>query len=788
MKRLSLNFLFPLVALAMVIIVLDDEIFRVPPLGNFMNPFTGVVQNEQNSAVDKVFNLETNRDVEILFDDRAVPHIFAQDQSDLFFSQGFVCSADRLWQMDFLSYVAGGRLSEILGEKFIEHDKTQRRTGMLSAAESTLEFVEKNAQTKLALDNYTEGVNSYIETLSYKKLPIEYKIFNYKPEPWTNLKSVLIMKYMAAMLSGFEEDLNASYMLMSLGYEEFGKIFPDFYLSNDTGRVKLETVHDTLPKNDYIDYSFLKSKTLIALESSFNPAHGSNSWVIGPDKSQSGAAILCSDPHLDITLPSIWYEMQLNSAEQNTYGYSIPGVPGIVIGYNENISWGLTNGSTDVKDYYKLELKDDNTFYRYDGQWLPTEMRIEEIKVRNKDCVLDTVFYSMHGPIKIDTGMVKSELSGCAVNWTLHDPSNEFLTFLMLNKAKNYDDFRQAIKTYKCPVQNFSYADVKGNIALHHQGKIKKNKWKDQGKFIMDGTKSSHYVRDYLSDDELPYLLNPNQGYVYSANNNPYGRFDSTVIYGHYSEFRADKINSILSNKSTFSLADMQEMQTDNVSRHTELSLPILLEYMWEWEHPWIKRLRKWNYTYTKDSELGIAFEGWWVQVEINTWDELLKYGYVYKPNMMVLLDLLANDPTNKYFDIEATEEIETASDIVQMSFNDMWYNSILARDWGEFNRLNIRHLSKIKEFGRLGISRDGHPDAINAMIEESGPSLRMIVEMKDRPVGYGVYAGGQSGNPASSEYDRFVDDWLIGKYYKLNFYSDKEEANAGAKFKWSIK
>jgi len=193
----------------------------VPPLGTFLNPFIGVVQNEKVSNSSKNFNLAVDQKTEIIFDDRAVPHIFAGNPKDMFFSQGFVCASDRLWQMDFLSYVSAGRLSEIFGKEFLVHDRIKRRDGMLSSALSTLEYIEKDQETKNALDSYTAGVNAWIKSLSYDQLPIEYKLMDYSPEPWTNLKSVLIMKYLAAELSGYEEDVSASYLQMALGSEQY---------------------------------------------------------------------------------------------------------------------------------------------------------------------------------------------------------------------------------------------------------------------------------------------------------------------------------------------------------------------------------------------------------------------------------------------------------------------------------------------------------------------------------------------------------------------------------------
>lgn len=787
MKRISLNFLYPLLALILLVYVLDRKVFMVPPLGTFLNPYVGVVQNEADKDLNQNIDLGMSEEVEIIFDERAVPHIFAKSQKDMFFAQGYVCASDRLWQMDFMSYASAGRLSEILGPDYLDFDRVQRRNGMLRSAEISLLFIEEDPETKSALDSYTEGVNSYIKSIPFVELPIEYKLMDYRPEPWSNLKSVLIMKYMSALLSGYEDDIASSYMEMILGNEEYDKLFPNYSINENRDSFGLDLIRDTLPINNYVDYSFLESSTSIT-PSSFNPRLGSNSWVLAPEKSATGNAVLCSDPHLNLSFPAIWYELQLNSVEQNTYGYAIPGVPGIIVGFNESISWGLTNGSADVRDYYKLELDSDYSHYKYDDKWVETEMSIEEIKVRNGDTFMDTMYYSVHGPIFSDYRFGTPDSKGFAINWSLHYPSNEFLTFIKMNKAENYAEFKDAIKHYKCPVQNFSYADGEGNIAMHFQGNINMNSWKDKGRFILDGTKSSQFVRETMGD-QLPYLYNPNQGYVLSANNNPHEIADSVLVYGHYSEIRADKIKEELSSKNKFSVEDMKLLQLDNTNRLAELALPVLLEFMKSSKNSFLNKMANWACNYSLDSELALVFESWWKHIKINTWDELTRFKNVKKiPDDLVLLNMICNEPNSAYFDLILTDKVETASDIVQISFDNIWQNVGIHQNWGSLNTVNIMHLMDIDAFSKIGLKQEGHPNAINAISRNWGPSLRMIVEMGEHPKAYGIYVGGQSGNPASNEYDRFVDDWANGQYYDLKFFVNKEEAAAQSSNKWIIK
>lgn len=792
MKKLVFKLIFSVLTLIILIVILTRSVLMIPPLGLFLNPFRGIVQNEK--IADSNMDLTSGRKntIEILFDERSVPHIFADNQEDLFFAQGYVCASNRLWQMDFLSYVAAGRLCEIFGGGLLDNDRRQRRQGLASSAAISLKLIEADPETKQALDSYTEGVNHYIKNLSFKTLPLEYKLLGYSPEPWTNLKSVLILKYMGSLLSGYQEDISSSYLLTILGKKKYQKLFSN-YIINEAGdktenRLLIEPLIDSLPSDLNLNPAVLETACLIG-ESQYNPKLGSNSWAISPQKSLSGSAMLCNDPHLNLSFPAVWYEMQLFSKEMNVYGYSIPGTPGIIIGYNQKISWGLTNGATDVCDFYRLELKDDYSQYKYDGSWRNTEKNVEEIKIKNSESFFDTIYSTVHGPIVSDFRFGDKVKKGFAIRWLLHDPSNEFLAFLRLNKASNYTEFKEAIKHYKCPVQNFTYADVEGNIAMHHQGKILKTRWHGRGKFVLDGTKPDDFVNETL-DQELPYVYNPNQGFVYSANNNPFQKTDSFYPSGHYFELRASKIKQFLSEKAKFALEDMKLIQLNNTSRLAELAIPILVNFLPSDSSEFIKKCYNWDCTYNKDSEMAVLFEKWWIQIKNNTWDEISKYKKVKRiPDDLVLLELISSDPNSSYFDIESTSKKESAKDIIHQSLKEAIQKLPKPHiKWGEINKVDIMHITNLPGFSRIGIASSGHPNVLNALSQDWGPSLRFIVEMNKKPTGYGIYAGGQSGNPASPEYDQFVDDWINGKYYPLNFFLSKSEAGSHVIHKWTIK
>jgi len=788
MKNFSFKFLFPLITLVFLIYLLDTRVFEIPALGKFFNPHSGIIRNQVSGKSSQHFTFP-GREIEIVFDEREVPHVFAKNQDDLLFAQGFVTASDRLWQMDFISYVSAGRLSEILGRNYLDYDRMQRRTGMLESAKKTLKYIESNPETKKALDNYTQGVNAYLAQLQKADLPFEYKLMDYTPESWTNLKSVLIMKYVGSTLTGYEEDVNSSYMKMALG-KDYDVLYPDYKLSNESDKITIQRLFDSLPYQDYINYSFL-GKAPVVNGSQFNPRLGSNAWAVSDEKSAGDGPILCNDPHLNLSLPSIWYELQLHSDEMNVYGYSIPGTPGIIIGFNEHISWGVTNGASDVRDWYKLELKEDYSEYRMDGKWLKTKAVIEQIKIRDYTPFYDTVYHTMHGPIVVDGSMEQMpEVMNCALRWSLHDKSNEFFAVLSLNKAKNYTEFQDAISHFRFPGQNFIYADRKGNIARNHQGTIWKRDQRYFGKFIYDGSRKDHLTRSVLKQSELPKEFNPESGFVYSANNNPFSSQASKYVNGYYAELRANKIQSVLSQNRTFSIKDLQQLQGDNTNRLAELAMPVLLKMVKHKDKKFLHQLKQWDCSYDKDDQLATFFEDWWGQIEYGTWDELVRYSrFIKNPDDVILLELIQQDSKNTYFDVLSTTEKEEASVIVNRAFEDAYayYHSKQKQGWAAKRPVKMVHLSNSDALSIDNLQTGGHPEALNAFSTNWGPSIRMVVQMGKEIKAYGIYAGGQSGNPASEKYDRFVKDWLNVRYYRLHLYLNSKQAKTNHKTIWKF-
>ncbi|HRI21212.1 MAG TPA: penicillin acylase family protein, partial [Panacibacter sp.] len=579
-----------------LVILLNTQMKRgdanIPKLGYFFSPQKGFWQNAEPTDVSfsgnlKFDGLEGNADV--YFDDRLVPHVYADNEHDAFFIQGYLHAKFRLWQMDFQTYAAGGRLSEIMGDSasgtnFLNIDKYFRRLGMVYGAENSLSAMEADPQIKATCDAYTAGVNAYINSLDESSYPLEYKLLDYKPEPWTNMKSALFLKFMSYDLAGFEQDFEKTNALSVFTKAQYEALFP--YGQDSLDPINPKGTFFTKPFVDMkppanADSLYLNYKTTAAPETEPekpNKNNGSNNWAVAGTKTKSGRPILCNDPHLGLNLPSIWYEMQISVPGFNAYGASFPGSPSIIIGFNDSCAWGFTNAERDVRDYYDVKFK-DNTMqeYWYNGDWRKAEMRNEIIKIKGKPSdtehiaitVWGPVMYDSHYPDKLHTNKTY------ACRWKAHDASNELSTFYNLNHAKNYKDYTAAIAQYQCPGQNMIFASKTGDIAIKQQGQFPA-KWRNQGDFIMPGDDSTYAWRGYIPDSANLIMHNPERGFVSSANQLPYDTSYPYYLGGSYPVYRGFIVNRDLSGMQNITAQDMQGMQTSTYNVFAEIARPAI--------------------------------------------------------------------------------------------------------------------------------------------------------------------------------------------------------------------
>lgn len=799
------GFFISLVITAILIFVLNRHWGQIPPLGKFFSPQQGFWQNAEpvnKNYSNKLKIKGIERPVSVWLDERLVPHIFAQNDHDAYYVQGYITAMFRLWQMEMQVRAAGGRVSEVIGAKGLQYDRLQRRKGMVTAAENSLAAAEADSTTRLLLDSYTAGINAYISSLTYSDLPLEYKLLDYKPELWTNLKSFLLLKYMSDVLTGYTDDLENTNALQFFSQQQFDQLFPDFP----------DSLYPIIPKGAPfyrpslnlpilpISNPIRNADTIAFKENKPDKDNGSNNWVVNGKKTESGVPILCNDPHLGLNLPSLWYEVQMKTPTMNVYGASLPGAPGVIIGFNNFIAWGVTNAQRDVKDYYSMRFKDaSEKQYWYDGAWKNADTRVEKINIRDHAPFFDTVSYTVFGPVIYDPSFPDTVANHqyLAVRWAAADSSNELKTFYLLNHARNFDDYKNALSYYQCPAQNFVYADMAGNIAIWQQGNFPARRSQDFGKFVLPGDSSIYQWQEYIPFIENPHILDPERNYLYSANQNPTDTTYPYHYFGHFIQYRARRIDHVLNAKNNLTIQDMMKLQNDYYDGFAAEALPLMLKHidtsdLDQTQRKYLDSLHQWNYEELAQSINPVLFNAWWDSLYANIWNDDLQDSLqlpLPNPTDNTTIEWLLRDTAMPYIDNRHTVVVENLTMQVSNAFIKSM-NAIKAIDttgklqWGGYRGTDIMHLTKIPAFSREHLYTGGTGYTVNAIKKDHGPSWRMIVQMSNPIEAYGVYPGGQSGNPGSRYYDDFIDDWVKGKYYRLHFFTPEDSTSPDVKYR----
>ncbi len=768
----------------------------LPPIGPFLSPFTGFWQNAESLSdyvPTKIEVPEMKGKVKILFDERMVPHIFAETMEDAVFAQGYVTAKFRLFQMEMASRASGGRLAEVAGPDALENDKLKRSQGILVGAERAVAAWKESKEASAILEAYTAGINKYIAELNPRQYPIEMKLMGFKPEPWSLYKTALVKKYMDQTLCFGEDDLESSNAMKILRTDVFKKLYPEinpkqspviptgtpwnFKVSKPTEKAVAQEAIGLIRHKTYE-----KERGVL----------GSNNWAVAGSKTKSGKPILANDPHLKLTLPSIWYELQIHTPQTNLYGVSVPGIPGVLIGFNEHFAWGETNVGQDVNDWYQISWTDQaKTSYQYDGGVKKVKLVIDSIKVRGMEHpVLDTVRWTEWGPIVYDAK--ESGWHDLAMHWIGNESPNpnDLMTFLGLANGKNHADYKQALSHYDFPAQNFVFAAKDGDIAITPNGKFPiKNK--EQGRFVQDGSSSKNGWSGYIPRDQVPTIKNPKRGFVSSANQHStdpsYPYYYNSPYFDHY---RGRYLNQRLSEMDSITAEDMMMLQNDNFSLHASEGLPAMLKQvdttqLSAVQKPIFDKLKAWDFRFDKDKVEPVIFTTWWDKFYELAFDEVM----VWKDSIPILMpekwrvvELTSNSPNDAIFDDQKTPERETAKQIATASFLAALKElgaDLMKPDfaWATYRKFSIMHLGRIPAFSRMDLPVGGYGQALNAISGGNGPSWRMVVELGDEIKAWGLFPGGQSGNPGSPFYATDLDKWVKGEYNELYFMKDAADS-----------
>jgi penicillin amidase len=739
----------------------------------------------------------------IVRDRNGIPHIYADTYEDAMYALGFVHAQDRLYQMESQRRIGAGRLSELAGGSTVAFDRMLRALGLYRRAEADFAHLERDTQR--ALEAYAAGVNAYLAHRR-EKLPPEFLLIG-APEPWTPADTLVWGKLMALNLStGWREKLLRALFRQKLGPEKAAAFFPA-YPSN--GPVTMRRERAALPA-DLPLLALWRSVPEMAKRGGL-----SNQWAVAGARTDSGKPILANDPHLSLDAPSLWYLVRIEIPGLKLAGASVPGVPGIVIGHNGRIAWGVTTSYVDTEDLVVERLDPEQAgHYLTPEGGKPFETRTETIRVRFASPVHMTVRETRHGPVLDDAvaarlrpTMPPGHVMALRAPWL--EPRDTTADALRgINLAKNWDEFGQALAKFVGPVQNFVYADVDGNIGYYVPGRIPARK-EDDGGLPIAGWEQSRADARYIPFAELPHAFNPPRGLIVNANNRiadaSYPYFLSRQWGDHY---RAARIEELLGAGGKQSADSTAAIQGDHVS----LMARDLLRYMLAIPGdripnspaavPALSLLRAWDGTMARGRAEPLIFTAWLAALNRRLYaDELGDWGADFvslRPDVVKLI--LTQHP--QWCDDQTTKETESCGEMLALSLGDAlaWieerYGSqVSAWRWGAAHRAELRHrmfsaLPVIRAFGTLTIETDGDGRTVNKQdmnvrdrrapfASRHGAGVRAIYTLADLDASRFILSTGPSGHPLSRFYDSMLEDWRDIRYVRLA--PSRGEAERGA-------
>ena len=740
--------------------------------------------------------------VQVRWDSFAIPQVRAADEADLFFAQGFLHAQERLWQMELSRRFLAGRMAEIFGcvplpwqdlsaqfrrRTSVDLDYFMRILGIRACAESSLDLLPEGLG--LLLDAYADGVNRYIE-MHNEKLPWEFRLLRHQPEPWRSQDTLTIGKGFALLLStALYTRLNFFAVAAKLQDQpdKLRDLFPGY---PDGAPVIARATWDNIA-------SFWRFTNGVLADGGFHPAgSGSNSWALAPSRSSTGGALLCNDPHLRMTLPSIWYLMHLKSAaasdngrEYEVWGASIPGCPLVQIGHNRSIAWGITAAVCDDVEIYREKLhRVEPDRYLADSEWRKIESRREIIAVRRSRPLEKVVRHTRHGPVISDFNETAKAGEILSVRWSAHEPSAEPRSLYGVNHATNWQEFQESLRHHGAPSLNFTYADRAGNIGYTLAGYIPLRA-APPNLLPLPGWDDKNEWRGYIPFEDLPRIFNPPDGVVASANN----RITDAAYPYYLSHFyepphRFRRIGQLVSQKQKYSRESAAALQLDDVSLHAKELITALASELKKMADAStaVKTaadyLLSWDGACAATSVSAAIFHVFHHRLLVNLLSpdlgEELFSAYVEILNQCIVpTDRILTEPNSIWFarrsraDLVSLALRETCVELEQALGPDMskW-------QWGKIHTLQLNHslgrvplLKSLIGIGPWPAPGDGTTLNLgfyrhsNPYVQTVGPSLRFIVDMAKQPGSSFILPSGQSGHPWSSHYRDQTEIWRSG-------------------------
>ena len=778
----------------------------LPSLGLLLDPADGLYRTARQAAPEADTSRLTlgalDAPVTILRDDRGVPHIFARSDRDATIALGYVVAQDRLFQIDFLSRVASGRMASVFGPPAVETDRFLRQTGMEWGAQKNRQRIEAADGIEADLVAwYGAGVNAYLDALAPEDLPLEFRLLQYQPDRYGPMHALRVLQYMAFDLTYYSDQPAYATLRERLGEAAYQALYPNepagLYVpivpsddSQNTAAASADPPQGISPEAWMAAQSLIPETpaTLHGLPDNLPQGlafgKGSNNWAVDSRRSATGAPLLANDMHLGLNLPPVWYEAHLVTPSMNMYGITVPGAPVLVQGFNDHLGWGFTNTGSDQIDHYALELDGTGQRYRFNDGYRALETVVDTIAVKDGPAVIDTLRYSHFGPVRINREDTTGGPGAVATQWAAHKPSTTLRALWGMAHATNLRGFETALQDWDTPMQNILYAGSDGNIAIRSTGYLPVRK-AGHGRGLLDGTSDAFAWTGRVPFDELPYARNPAQGFLASSNQKP---IDAT--YPHYlghnwrDGYRSLRLDSLLSRPGTHAVDDFKAYHADVDVVQQDIFVPLLgpLTGLSARADTLRQMLRRWEGTAAVDRPEPLVMDVFLETLRRMTWDEAAFTGGP-TPEDAPLVALLQADPDARWFDVQATPETEDGPALLRRAL-EATADTLAARHgwdraawrWGDHHTLQVRHLTQVDVFQSLGRGPYEYPGFDATLSPARGrtathsASQRLIVDFAAQPPrGIGVIPGGQSGNPLDPQhYDQQLPTYLDFDYYEL--------------------
>lgn len=768
--------------------------------------YWGLVQRPTPRASGRMTMVGLENPVEILLDKHGIPHIYTQTEADLFFAQGYMHGRDRLWQMEQNRRIARGTLADVFGESALEVDRFSRIIGFRRAAQA--EATKLDAATRASVGAYVSGINAYIDAHP-GRLAAEFNLLRIVPERWQIEDVVAIYKLLGWSLSvNWESELTRLQAMAVLGPMRAAELEPDY---PKTTPVILEAVGSQemtrlLSTAGLLLNEYEKIQPWVAQPAA---GMGSNSWVLAPRHTQTRRAILCNDPHLALQIPGVWYENALHSPTLAVSGASYPGIPGVLIGHNQTIAWGLTNAFVDVQDLY-LEEPDPvhATRFAFAGEFEDAEVREETIVVRRQATAhVERVVITRHGPLITKLVRDAEGLPPLAVRWTGHAPGNGLAAILQLNRAQGWDEFVAALAGWGLAPQNISYADTDGNIGYLLVGEIPVRR-QNLGMVPAPGWDGAHEWQGLVPPQELPRLFNPPSGRIVLANNKIVGDdYHHFLGVDFVPGWRAARLEEMLLEKERFSLRDMEEMQLDTTSKFAALLAPMLAQL--NSDEPFVKvainYLRRWTFQMDPESSAGLILQYTLICLLQEVYGNKLSalgnpfLGVTRSPISLLhgagvratarLVELLAAEEESPWYTDMETQRRRTRDEVLYAALaqavtlirSELGDNA-RRWNWGRVHQVRYVHpLGSVRLFrslfnrGPFPVGGDAttpnqtaHAPKLPLGLVQVTASYRQVYDVGAWDAAKTVTTSGQSGHPMSPNYADQITMWREGVYHAM--------------------